>query len=193
MGKIVFFSILFLAIIASIVYLKSNSNTQKEKMMGGKKDRETEKEKGEVKSHLSNDSKILTAIGIMVLFLAGVYIWSGWYSTKHAPLVKTAYVQQQQGILSWEKPEGVVGRNPKLRNLSVIVVINRNDSEIMEFTSPKARFQWNKREKYGRWYQNDQSDEGLWRLLPSKEDENVFVGEESDRSCIFIPLKLELS
>ena len=116
---------------------------------------------------------------------------------KKAPAIKR---QVQYATLSWVKPAGVRGGNPYLRRLSSKVVVHKISDDLMEFTVIykyngelyKSRFMWDKSKKYGEWSQNSPYDYGEWFLLPTNNP-RIFVGKISDKSGIFIPLRLELS
>ena len=107
----------------------------------------------------------------------------------------------QQWILTWEKPDGVAGGNPKLRSFSTNAVVQRDDSEVMEFTAEyqfegkveMTRFHWDKNKEFGWWsqeYPKPGGHSGKWNL-PNKDDEGGFEGEISDQTDVPILLRLE--
>ena len=111
--------------------------------------------------------------------------------------------EKQKGTLVWSKPKGVNGGNANLRNFSTEAVIERNDSEIMEFTSTykykgevaTTRFEGKREgnEMCGVWHQEYPQGGGEWCLKPKGNDNKVWEGMVSDGTGTKIPLELKLS
>lgn len=196
--------VLVIGLVLFIIFISSNIKImKKEKVIVTRK-----------KFFNSSRIKELEAIFVPVLFflliifgLAGIAKWSsGGFDKKPQKIVETpkkahaVKKQVQYATLSWEKPTGVHGGNPSLRSFSTKAVVHKINKDLMEFTviyeyngeSQKSHFKWDKKEKFGEWSQIAPYDGGKWFLLPTNNSK-IFVGKMSDKSGIFIPLKLELS
>lgn len=198
LGLKVFISILVgLSIIFFILNIKKIKITKKEKTFNSS-------------SNFEEMKAIFVPLFAFLLIIFGLALIANWSAgefkpkqtkvvetPKKAPAVKK---QVQYATLSWEKPAGVRGGNPSLRSYSAKTVVHKISNDLMEFTviykydgeSYKSRFTWDKSKKYGEWSQNSPYDYGKWFLLPTNNS-RVFIGKISDKSGIFIPLKLELS
>jgi len=157
---------------------------------------------------------IMVAIPIFIIWL--LFMYSPWstsrtYHAEKPAVVADNFLQpeqigvsrseksvEQQGIISWRKPRGVVGGDPRLRSFSSTAIVHRNNARFMDFTVRflkdgevyESRFNWNKNEQYGTWNQDYPQDGGYWYL--DQKTPSLFVGGVSDSSGIFIPMRLEL-
>jgi hypothetical protein len=203
MGKIVFISSVVFTLIFFISFILK-IRRKKSKLEG-----EIEK-KLVVKIGTSNDTGVLMIPGIIVLLILAIY----WWSTRLNPNSRTApiivkqvntvqiQVRRQQeekqerrreeikvhAIVHWDKPDGVAGLNPHQRSMSVRATIIHNNQNIMEFSTPGGSiFHWDKRKKYGEWYDTEGAG-GQWRLEGTG---NKMEGVLSDAKGTFIPMWLE--
>lgn len=95
-------------------------------------------------------------------------------------------------VMSWEKPEGYAGANSKQRTLPEMQVeIVRNDSDILEFTSPGGtRFHWEKREEYGVW-SDAAGNAGRIKLKPEGAGFEGGVCDNEDASPVWSKLHIK--
>jgi len=185
---------LALVVLLPIIYITigvlRNPNEENEKIEEGKRTpRITPKVTG----------AIMVILGIVLLFMAAARAWT-WYGQHSPTAVQTETFVQQRGILTWHKPKGYAGGNPNLRSFSCNAVMQRNNSEVMEFITEytyggevqKTYFTLDKRTKRGEWHQNYPKRCGLWYLEP-EEGTRRYVGWESDETDVHLPLELMLS
>ncbi len=206
MGMIVFFSLLTYFALSAFGYLNGRLNTNSENARLSF-------------DGLGNKLKAPTTFAlraIVVLVVAyGIYLglltMSEMPRDQHVRSVEKHQQYQQQekhevaespteskqlAVMTWFLP-GLAGSGDP-----VDVVINRNDDEVMSFTSTyvndscgsevqKTYFEWDKiSDSSGTWHQDCPKDSGLWYLHKKEGSEIVFVGEESDQMNRVVQLKL---
>ena len=97
-----------------------------------------------------------------------------------------------KGVLTWDKPDGIDGLNPKQRSLTEDVMINRNDKNVMDLTTSQGtRILWNKENPCGRWWKEG-GPSGQWCMQDDDEGRS-FSGEISDNLGNRIPATFEVS
>lgn len=202
--------ILILLIMAMLMFVfKDDTNIDKKQKS---KPESSGKKSGEMFS-LDNMAPFIPLIILVIIVVLGLFWWSvrksdhntestnASLSQDRPALIMPPTTTESKGLITWSKTAAAshIG-NHGLQSFQTEVVVNRNDSEYMSLTATffyggktqTTHYRWNKREKYGKWHQESPRGGGLWYLHPYNGDNQVFVGEVSDESGVFIPLRLEL-
>ena len=80
----------------------------------------------------------------------------------------------RHGVLSWDKPDGYGGLNPKIRGLELSVVVDRDDKDVMDITvEDGTHIHWNKNSECGDWSKAG-GGSGKWCMKPDEDGGNAF-------------------
>lgn len=218
MGKIVFFSLLFLSILLAIplsyLYFALKQSVNKETVVETK----TKKPKGGgwfrgVRDYLDIMSAFVPTF-VVLLIILGLFWASILYRDRtnipyENQMTEESQVErpvtqkrraQRDGIVSWHKQEDYTGIGSRQSDWQKDAVLYRNDEEVMYFAAINVaggdvHFKWNKRDKYGNWYQeNHPENNGRWYLEPKASDQGdeSFEGGVADGNGPFAQLNLKI-